>query len=204
MSLLTDGVAHSPNRTAGARFDGQVAGEGDRTQAAAATLYPGPVHEFKATVPNNEVAQLRADPARLLFPDRVQLSPVALRELALITNPLGTEAQLDHQTTELAAAFADVGASRDDVQMLAARVAAHKAEPATEADRTEMQTQSIKALRATYGDKFHDALDGARRLTKLNPHFAAYLEKTGAAFDPKVQSWLAAKAISQRNAGKLK
>ena len=58
---------------------------------AAKARYPDQI-EHDATVPNEAIAALRADPARMLYPDRVHLNPIALRELALITTPLGTEA----------------------------------------------------------------------------------------------------------------
>lgn len=172
-----------------------------RTQEELATAIYGPKDDGEALDPvPEEVAVLRDDPLRRMYPAQVSLQEAIPDQL--FTSAEGIDPQAGRKTArELREMAADLTLGRGEVQTLRSRAAfvhEHKPDPAAQRDA------AVEALNREFGNGAKQALRDARALLQRDPRTAKIIEAMGVGDDPQVVLMIARAARQQRVAGKFK
>lgn len=172
-----------------------------RTQEELAAAMYGPKDDGEPLDPvPEEVAALRDDPLRRMYPAQVSLQEAIPDQL--FTSAEGVDAQAGRKVArELREMAADLTLGRGEVQTLRSRAAfvhEHKPDPAAQREA------AVEALNREFGNGAKQALRDARALLQRDPRTAKIIEAMGVGDDPQVVLMIARAARQQRVAGKFK
>ena len=172
-----------------------------RTQEELAAAIYGPKDDGEPLDPvPEEVAALRDDPLRRMYPAQVSLQEAIPDQL--FTSAEGVDAQAGRKVArELREMAADLTLGRGEVQTLRSRAAfvhEHKPDPAAQREA------AVEALNREFGNGAKQALRDARALLQRDPRTAKIIEAMGVGDDPQVVLMIARAARQQRVAGKFK
>ena len=172
-----------------------------RTQEELAAAIYGPKDDGEPLDPvPEEVAALRDDPLRRMYPAQVNLQEAIPDQL--FTSVEGVEEQAGRKVArELREMAADLDLGRGEVQTLRSRAAfvhEHKPDPAAQREA------AVEALNREFGNGAKQALRDARALLQRDPRTAKIIEAMGVGDDPQVVLMIARAARQQRVAGKFK
>jgi hypothetical protein len=166
----------------------------------AAKLYPTQAEKPTASPGGNPlIAEIRNDPARLLYANTDDFADV-------ITPELFIDEDTDPELAEFCALEAkeiskDLGLSPADVREMVGRSRRLMADGAPSA--AARKSEAAKLLHERFGDKADDALEGARRLLQRDPRAAQLVDLLGLGDDAQTVALLAEAARREATAGRL-